>query len=83
MSKTVIPLDNQVHIFLFVNPLAGSRQGKKILDFGYKLVTFELSNHLSLTDQSQVNWRRANPGDASNLHVNMHIVDLIQGPQKE
>ena len=40
--------DNQIHIFLFVNPKSGSMQGKKILDLGFKVVTFELSNHKSV-----------------------------------
>lgn len=67
--------DNQIHIFLFVNPRSGSRQGKKFLDLGYKLVTFELSNHAPLKESGS-DWRRAVSGDLSNQHVNLYILDV-------
>ena len=67
--------DNQIHIFLFVNPRSGSRQGKKFLDLGYKLVTFELSNHAPLKESGS-DWRRAVSGDLTNHHVNLNILDV-------
>lgn len=75
--------DNQIHIFLFVNPKSGSRQGKKILDLGFKQVTFELSDHKSVSGGNKDEWRRGLSGDLSNHNVSMNIVDVTDINMKE
>lgn len=61
-------MQQQVDIFLFVNPRSGSKKGQRILDIGFSTVSFSLQPDLK---------------GLGSVKVTMHIVNLLDPELKQ
>lgn len=73
-----------VDIFLFVNPLSGSRQGQKLLDLKDKTYQFELEQHVEFLsgDLKSSQKKASKEFDGQGTIVNTRIYNLIDHDEK-